>query len=91
MLCAAMNDRNRSANSRPANIMEAFWDRMKDEALQWAASNRPLPTRDECRQIGKIEIEILPKHFSLPEAIRAFYAGEFHGMIVVRRETIAEP
>lgn len=70
----------------PTNIMEKMWDRMKEEAITWAGSDRPLPTPEQCiEQIGTIAKEVLPQYFSLPDNVRAFYAGEFYGMIAMRR------
>lgn len=73
-------------------MMEALWQQLKADAVKWADSDRPLPTREQCvQQVGNSATVALPQHFALPEYARSFYADEFYGMVRMRRESTAKP
>lgn len=59
---------------------------MKQEAVTWATSDRPLPgpeqSVEQVRSFGK---DVLPEHYILSDQVWAFYGQEFYSMIVKRR------
>lgn len=72
------------------NINDRIWEKMKETAIEWAASDRPLPSAEECiEQVGTIAKAVLSEHSSLRDEARMFYAGELLAMIRMRRERIA--
>lgn len=66
-----------------------IWQRMKEDAVGWAESGRPLPTVEESlERIGRIANVVLPDCWILPADACKFYADEFHSMVNVKRKAM---
>ena len=60
---------------------------MKEDAVRWAESNRPLPTGEESlERVGRIANAVLSDDMTLPLDAHKFYANEFYSMVSVKRE-----
>jgi len=69
------------------NRNEAIWLRIKEDAVRWAESDRPLPTDEESlERVGRIANAVLPEDMVLPVDAQKFYADEFYAMVTVKRE-----
>jgi hypothetical protein len=59
---------------------------MKEDAVRWAESGRPLPTDEESlERIGRIANAVLAEDMVFPVDAQKFYADEFCSMVSVMR------
>ena len=78
--CAVAPCNNMLMQSRLAKDTFDLWDILKTAATQYALSDKPLPTSEECTEV--INRLVAENGFSsLPSIVRAFYATELGDLI----------